>query len=229
MNQVFLIIIVLSVGTAAFTGTMEEVSMAAMASAKGAVELAIGLIGYMALFLGLLQVAHVGGLLKLLARAIRPLMVRLFPDVPEDHPAMGAIIMNISANMLGLGNAATPLGIKAMQELDKLNPHKGTATNAMALFLTINTSGVALLPSGVVSVRAQEGSLDPWGIVAPSLIATGISTIVAIMAARLYCRLPFFSAPDTSLDENTEPIEPTETTEIEEPVSRRAVMLLSVF
>ena len=203
--------------------------MAAMASAKGAVELAIGLIGYMALFLGLLQVAHVGGLLKLLARAIRPLMVRLFPDVPEDHPAMGAIIMNIAANMLGLGNAATPLGIKAMQELDKLNPHKGTATNAMALFLAINTSGVALLPSGVVSVRAQEGSGDPWGIVAPSLIATGLSTVVAIIAARLYSRLPFFAAPDTTLDEETDRIEPAETTELEEPVSRRAVALLGLF
>ena len=114
---------------------MEILSKAMITSAGGAVELAIGLVGVMALFLGLMKVAEAGGMLTILARLIRPLMVKLFPDVPADHPAMGAMILNLSANMLGLGNAATPFGIRAMQELDKLNPQRGTATDAMALFL----------------------------------------------------------------------------------------------
>jgi spore maturation protein SpmB len=115
-------------------------------------------------------------------------MVRLFPDVPADHPAMGAMILNMSANALGLGNAATPFGIRAMQELDKLNPHKGTATNAMALFLAINTSSVTLLPTGVIALRASAGSADPAGILPTTLFATVCSTTVAIIAVKLYQR-----------------------------------------
>ena len=133
-------------------------------SAGGAVELAIGLVGVMALFLGLMKVAEEGGMLTILARLIRPLMVRLFPDVPPDHPAMGAMILNLSANALGLGNAATPFGIRAMQELDRLNPQKGTASDSMALFLAINTSSVTLLPTGVIALRASAGSADPAAI-----------------------------------------------------------------
>jgi spore maturation protein SpmA len=112
-------------------------------------------------FLGLMKVVEAGGMLVILARLIRPLMVRLFPEVPADHPAMGAMILNMSANALGLGNAATPFGIRAMQELDRLNAHKGTATNAMALFLAVNTSSVTLLPTGVIALRAAAGSSDP--------------------------------------------------------------------
>ena len=126
---------------------MEVLSKAMIESAGGAVELAIGLVGIMTLFLGLMKVAEAGGMLKILARLIRPLMVRLFPDVPSNHPAMGAMILNLSANAMGLGNAATPFGIRAIQELDKLNPQPGTATDTMALFLAINTSAVTLLPS----------------------------------------------------------------------------------
>jgi len=158
-------------------------------SAGGAVELAIGLVGVMALFLGLMKVAEAGGMLTILARLIRPLMVKLFPDVPAEHPAMGAMILNLSANMLGLGNAATPFGIRAMQELDKLNPQRGTATNAMALFLAINTSSVTLLPSGVIALRAAAGSSDPAAILPTTLFATIGSTAVAIVAAKLYQRL----------------------------------------
>lgn len=157
-------------------------------SAKGSVELAIGLIGVMAFFLGLMKVAEVGGLLKMIAGLVRPLMVRLFPDVPPDHPAMGAMILNISANAMGLGNAATPFGIRAMQELEKLNAHKGTATNAMALFLAINTSSVTLLPTGVIALRAAAGSNDPAGILATTLFATLCSTVVAIFSAKIYQR-----------------------------------------
>ncbi|MEK9671947.1 MAG: nucleoside recognition domain-containing protein [Rhodospirillaceae bacterium] len=164
--------------------------MAALATgmidaAAGAVTLAIGLVGLMALFLGLMKVAEEGGLLRIIARVLRPLMVRLFPDVPADHPAMGSMILNISANALGLGNAATPFGIRAMQQLNDLNSTKGTATNAMALFLAINTSSVTLLPTGVIALRAAAGSADPAGIVPTTLFATICSTAVAIISAKL--------------------------------------------
>ena len=146
MNIIFLLIVVLAFGFAGWhqlfwipvegqTAPIEAVSMAMVESASGAVELAIGLVGVMTLFLGLVKIAEAGGMLTILARLIRPLMVRLFPEVPPEHPAMGAMILNMSANALGLGNAATPFGIRAMQELDKLNPQPGTATDAMALVL----------------------------------------------------------------------------------------------
>lgn len=167
---------------------MELLATGVIDAAKGSVTLALGLIGVMALFLGLMKVAEEGGLLRIIARLVRPLMVRLFPDVPADHPAMGAMIMNMSANVMGLGNAATPFGIRAMQELDKLNPYKGTATNAMALFLAINTSSVTLLPTGVIALRAASGSGDPAGIVPTTLFATLCSTAVAIIAAKSYQR-----------------------------------------
>ncbi len=179
---------------------MEVLSTAMIKSAGGAVELAIGLVGVMALFLGLMKVAEAGGMLTILARLIRPLMVKLFPDVPAEHPAMGAMILNLSANMLGLGNAATPFGIRAMQELDKLNPQRGTATNAMALFLAINTSSVTLLPSGVIALRAAAGSSDPAAILPTTLFATIGSTAVAVVAAKLYQRLASLKVdPEASL------------------------------
>jgi len=168
---------------------MEVLSKAMIQSATGAVELAIGLVGVMALFLGLMKVAEAGGLLTILARLIRPVMVKLFPDVPADHPAMGAMILNLAANMMGLGNAATPFGIRAMQELDTLNPQRGTATNAMALFLAINTSSVTLLPTGVIALRAAAGSSDPAAILPTTLFATIGSTTVAVVAAKLYQKM----------------------------------------
>jgi spore maturation protein SpmA len=164
---------------------MEALGLGMIDSAEGAVTLALGLIGVMGLFLGLMKVAEYGGLLRIIAKVLRPLLVRLFPEVPPDHPAMGAVVMNLSANALGLGNAATPFGIRAMQELDRLNPHKGTATNAMALFLAINTSSITLLPTGVIALRAAAGSTDPAGIVPTTLVATICSTVVAITSCKL--------------------------------------------
>lgn len=172
---------------------MDELSQAVIKSAGNSVELAIGLVGVMTLFLGLMKVAEEGGLLTVLARLIRPLMVKLFPDVPPEHPAMGAMILNMSANVMGLGNAATPFGIRAMQELDKLNPQPGTATNAMALFLAINTSSVTLLPTGVIALRAAAGSDNPAGILPTTLFATICSTIAAIAAVKILQR--FFPQP----------------------------------
>jgi len=132
-----------------------------------------------------MKIAEAGGLMRLLSRAIKPVMVRLFPDVPAEHPAMAAMIMNIAANMLGLGNAATPMGIKAMIELNRLNRSPGRATDAMCLFLAINTSSVTILPLGVIGVRAAAGASDPAGIMIPSMIATTCSSLTAIIAARL--------------------------------------------
>ena len=171
---------------------MEMLSKAMVDSATGSVELALGLVGVMTLFLGLMKVAESGGMLTIVANLIRPIMVRLFPSVPPEHPAMGSMILNMSANALGLGNAATPFGIRAMQELDKLNPAKGTATDAMVLFLAINTSNVTLLPTGVIAIRAAAGSSDPAGILPTTLFATLFSTLIAVFAAKLYGRLPIF-------------------------------------
>ncbi len=216
MNLIFFAIVFIAFAVAAWkqlAGTtgdispMDALSMAMVESASGAVTLAIGLVGVMTLFLGLMKVAEEGGMLTILARLIRPLMVRLFPEVPAEHPAMGAMILNISANALGLGNAATPFGIRAMQELDKLNLHKGTASNAMVLFLAINTSSVTLLPTGMIALRASAGSADPAGILPTTLFATACSTLVAIAAAFFYRRFfPLGNAHGeiTTADENSD-------------------------
>ncbi|MFH1216810.1 MAG: nucleoside recognition domain-containing protein [Pseudomonadota bacterium] len=184
INIIWLSLVVIATVTAAYTGRMDEVTKASFESAKSAVTLAIGLVGPMALWLGIMKVAEAGGLMRIVARWVRPVMVRLFPDVPHDHPAMSAMIMNMAANALGLGNAATPMGIKAMQELEKLAPQKGTATNAMCLFLAINTSSVTLLPLGVITVRAAANATNPAAILIPSLIATCCSTLVAVVMAK---------------------------------------------
>ena len=195
MNIVFFAIVLIAVGTAAWNqltwipvagmgAPMERLTKAMVDSAGSAVELALGLVGIMTLFLGLMKVAEAGGLLRVIARLLRPLMVRLFPDVPPEHPAMGAMILNLSANVMGLGNAATPFGIRAMQELNTLNPHPGTATNAMVLFLAINTASVTLLPTGVIALRASVGSADPAGILPTTLFASIIATLSAILVTR---------------------------------------------
>jgi spore maturation protein SpmA len=194
LNWIFLALVVGGTVTAALTGKMDPVTKASADSAKAAVELAIGLIGQMALWLGVMKVLEEAGMMRFVARAMAPIMKRIFPDVPEDHPAMGAMIMNLAANMMGLGNAATPFGLKAMIELNKLNKHPGVATNAMCLFLAINTSGVAVLPLGIVAVRASMGAKDITGIILPSILATSLSTITAIIVCKLIERLHYFAA-----------------------------------
>ena len=190
LNSLIVFAAVTSVLLAAFTGQMAGLTDAAVSSARDAVDLALGLVGLMAFFLGLMRVAEEAGLLSQLARLIGPMMRRLFPEVPANSPAMSAMILNIASNMLGLGNAATPFGIKAMEELDKLNTSRGTATNAMALFLAINTSAVAILPSGVVALRASVGSENAMGIFLPTWFASGLATVVGITAALLLSKFP---------------------------------------
>ena len=192
LNGLIVFAALASVFLAALTGQMQALTDAIVSSARGAVELAIGLIGLMAFFLGLMRVIEDAGALRHLARLVGPVMRRLFPGVPVHSPAMSAMILNIAANMLGLANAATPFGIKAMEELDKLNGERGTATNAMVLFLAINTSALAILPSGVVSMRASVGSEDAVGIFFPTWFASGCATIVGVTAAVLLSRLTVY-------------------------------------
>jgi len=202
LNIIWFSMILISTVAAAYTGKMEHITRAMFESAKNAVTLAISLVGPMALWFGAMKVVEAGGLMKVIARAISPVMTRLFPDVPIDHPAMSAMIMNMAANALGLTNAATPMGLKAMKELDTLNSEKGTATNAMCLFLAINTSNVALLPLGVITIRAVAGATSPAAIMLPSLFATACSTAVAIIAAKLLQRRSSNTMPHTPAHTN---------------------------
>ncbi len=206
MNVAFLVIVFASIVFAAITGTPDAVGMAALNGAKAAVELVLSLAGSITLFLGLTAIVEAGGGLGIMARVIQPLMARLFPTIPADHPAMGAMVMNLAANAIGLGNAATPFGLKAMKELDALNARKGEASDAMCLFLAINTSGLAILPTGIIALRAGLGSSDPAAILPTTLMATGASTLAGVTAALLLRRLPFF-APRPTSDEADEVVD----------------------
>jgi spore maturation protein SpmA len=169
---------------------LKEVTNSAIDYAQIAVEIALGLIGIMALWLGVMKVAEEAGLIKIIANWLKPITKKLFPDVPSDHPAMGSMIMNISANMLGLGNAATPFGLKAMEELDKINPNKGTATNSMVTFLAINTAGMTLIPATAIAVRAAAGSTEPAIIIGTSLFGAFCATVTGITAAKVLEKFP---------------------------------------
>ena len=181
LNYIWFGMMFISVVVGTVTGNIDAVTEAAISMAKTAVDIAIGLIGIMALWLGTMKIAEESGLIRIIARALRPITIRLFPDVPEDHPAIGSIVLNMAANILGLGNAATPLGLKAMEELQELNPNKDTATNAMCTFLAINTSSVQLiLPATVVALMGAASNQ----IFITTILATGLSTIAAIISVR---------------------------------------------
>ena len=205
LNGLFFVLIVGSVLTAAFTGTMPQVTSASLDAAKGAVRFALELVGQMALWLGFFGIVREGGMMRSIASGLRPLMRRLFPEVPHDHPAMAAMILNLAANMLGLGNAATPFGLKAMGELSKLNRYPGIASNPMALFIALNAAGVAILPLGAVAVRAAVGSKDPAGIVVPSFLSTFSAACTAILVAKLLERRPWFAPSRYEVPEPTSP------------------------
>ncbi len=184
LNYIWFALMAIALVVAAFNGTAEGVTKGAIDSAKTGVEIAIGLVGVMTLWLGMMRVAEAAGLVTLLGRALRPVLKLLFPEIPKDHPANGAIVMSVAANMLGLNNAATPFGIKAMEELQELNDDKDTATNSMVTLMAVNTSGVQLIPATMIGILAAAGSLNPTAIIAPSLIATGIGTVAAVITAR---------------------------------------------
>lgn len=170
----------------------KKLNAAVLDAANVSVEMCIGLIGIMAVWLGLLNVAKDAGLVDAFAKLLRPLMRWLFPEVPDGHPAQGAMLMNLSANMLGLDNAATPMGLKAMRELQELNPVKDTATNSMAMFMAVNTSSITLIPFTIIGYRALSGSTDPAKPIAGTLIATLVSSLVAIYVTRWLSRMPRF-------------------------------------
>lgn len=192
LNIIWLSILCLSVVVGIGQGHLAEVVQAVTDSAKTAFQLALGLTAMMALWLGIMQIAKDSGLIALISRGLQPLMKRLFPEVPADHPAMGAMILNISANILGMANAATPFGLQAMQELQKLNTHKHAATNAMCTFLAINTSSVQLIPATAIAFLAANGSDQPTSIIVTSLIATTISTVTAVIAVKSLAKLPMY-------------------------------------
>ena len=162
-----------------------QVTTAALNAAGDAVKIAIGLIGVMALWLGVMRVAEEAGLTKIIARLVKPITKWLFPSIPEEHPAISAMIMNIAANMLGLSNAATPLGLKAMEELEKLNPNEGEASDDMCTFLVINTSAITLIPATAIAVRASMGSSNPQMIIIPSIMAATCATIVGLTVVKI--------------------------------------------
>lgn len=197
LNYIWLALVLSAIALGAIQGNLAEVTTGAFEAVKTAVmNIALPLAGLMAFWLGLMRLAEKSGIVTVLARALRPLMGWLFPDVPKDHPAIGAIVMNMAANMLGLANAATPLGLRAMQLLDRLNPRPGTATNAMCTFLAINTSSVQLIPATAVSLLAAAGSSRPFDIVGTAFVATICSTAAGITAVKLLERLPAYRLPD---------------------------------
>lgn len=181
INIVWLLLLSVGVGSAAFRGEIEVgVTKVILDSSQAAVDLALGMIGVMTFWLGLMKLAEVSGLTDLVGRVLNPLLRLLFPSVPKGHPALGAIVLNFSANLLGLGNAATPMGIKAMEELQTLNEDQETATDAMCTLLALNTACITLVPTTVISLRAASGSSNPAAVIGPTILATGIALFVAL-------------------------------------------------
>lgn len=192
LNIIWLGMILTSIIVGVIEGRIDEVVRAVTDSAKLGFDIALGLAGIMCLWLGIMSIATESGLINLLGKLLRPVLRRLFPDIPVDHPAMGAIALNISANMLGLANAATPFGLQAMKELQTLNQHAKIATNSMCTFLAINTSSVQLIPATAIAYLAASGSINPTSVVFSSLVATIISTVVAIISVTQLAKLPMF-------------------------------------
>ena len=194
----FVIAFLMALGKLVFLGDMEIFTTlvnSTFSSSKNAFEISLGLTGLLSLWMGIMKIGERSGMIQALSRWLSPVFCRLFPDIPKGHPAMGSIFMNLSANMLGLDNAATPLGLKAMKELQELNPKKDTATNPMIMFLVINTSGLILIPVSIMMYRAQMGAAQPTDIFIPTLLSTAISTTVGILTVSLSQRINLFCKP----------------------------------
>jgi spore maturation protein A len=188
LNYIWFALLAIALVVAMFNGTAAQVTKASVDSAKTAVEISLGLVGIMTLWLGIMRVAEQAGLVTLLARILTPFRRLLFPEIPPDHPAIGAMIMNLAANMLGLSNAATPLGIKAMEELQELNPEKETASNAMVTFLVLNTAGIQFIPATIIGVLAAAGSKQPTAIISTTIVATLCGALAAVTTAKILQR-----------------------------------------
>ncbi len=192
LNAIWLAMLFLSVIIGVIEDRIDQVVQSVTESAKLGFEIALALAGIMALWLGLMNIATQSGLIHVFVRILKPVLVRLFPEIPLEHPAMSAVALNIAANMLGLANAATPFGLKAMQELQKLNQHTHVASNAMCTFLAVNTSSVQLIPATAMAFLVANGNLHPSSIVISSLFATTCSTVTAIIAVKFFAQLPCF-------------------------------------
>lgn len=186
INYIWVFFIIVSLITAIFTGKIEAVTNSILISAKTAVNIAISLIGIMAFWLGMVKLAEKSGLMNLIAKIIRPITEFLFPELPKNNPAIGNIATSFSANALGVTNAATPIGIKAMQEMQELNPDKDTATNPMCMFLAINTAGFQLIPASAMAILVATGCENPTVIIIPTLIATSTAMCAAISSAKIF-------------------------------------------
>src|SRR4051812_11872301 len=196
LNWIWLAFVIIAAVVGALNGRLPDVTKGAFETAETAVmKIALPLIGIWALWLGIMRLAEQSGLVQLLARALRPLMRLLFPDVPPEHPAIGAIVMNMAANMLGVGNAATPLGLRAMAQLERLNPHPGVATNAMCTFLAVNTASIQLIPTTAIGILAVRKAINPTAIVPTALLSTVTAATAGVLAAKLLERLPMFRVP----------------------------------
>ena len=194
----FVIAFIVALGKLIFLGDttiFTEVTTGMFDSAKTGAEISLGLIGIMTFWLGIMKIGERAGMIGLFARGASPFFSKLFPGIPKGHPANGSVIMNFSANMLGLDNAATPLGLKAMQELQELNPEKETASNAQIMFLVLNTAGLTLIPTSVIALRMAAGAANPADIFIPSLIGTFISFISGMIAVALYQKINLFKLP----------------------------------
>jgi len=192
----FLIAFVVALFRLIFLGDVEifqRIITGTFDSAKVAAEISLGLIGLMAFWLGIMKIGEKGGMVQLFAKAVSPFFHKLFPEIPKNHPALGSILMNFSANMLGLDNAATPLGLKAMKELQELNPDKETATNAQIMFLVLNASSLTLIPISIMAYRKEAGAADPADVFIPILIATFFSTIVGLITVAIYQKINLFN------------------------------------
>ncbi|HTP50809.1 MAG TPA: nucleoside recognition domain-containing protein [Anaeromyxobacteraceae bacterium] len=203
MSVVWVLLLATSVAIAAAKGRVGALPAAIAESAGAAVTLSLALVGVLTLWLGLMKVAEQAGLVRALGRAARPILRRLFPEVPADSPALGAMVMNIAANMLGLGNAATPFGLKAMEELERANPHPGTATDAQALFCALNTASLQIVPATVIALRAAAGARQPADVLGATLLASACATATAIVSAILLRRL--YPAPRAAPASEEEP------------------------
>lgn len=188
INIIWFIIIVFGIGFGVLTGRGEIVSKAVVTSAGGTVDFIIKLAGIMCIWCGVMKIAEKSGLTEKLAKLLKPILRLIFKEAGKDEKAMGAMVMNLTANMMGLSNAATPFGIKAMEEMDRLNPEKGTSSNDMSLFLVLNAACIQLVPTTVISVRAASGSQNPGEIIIPAIIATTVAAIMGVVFCKILQR-----------------------------------------
>jgi spore maturation protein A len=188
IHYIWMFLLLSGVVAAAAKGQIDLVTSATLTGAKDAITVCFGLISILVFWLGMMQIAQDAGLIRKLAKLLGPIARFLFPSVPADHPAMGYILSNMSANLFGLGSAATPMGLKAMEELQKLNPNKQIATPAMCTLLAINTSGLTLIPTTVIGLRLKYDSINPTEIIGPTMIATFVATSMAVIIDRYYQR-----------------------------------------